>query len=90
MHLKNYVKVKKNFLNNLNLLINYVLSNACTAIYLDAKKVSVENAYPKVSYEVKTNVLTGSLSHTLYTKLAQLMTINDTDLKLENVFGYIS
>ena len=73
-----------------NLLINYVMSNACTAIYLDAKKVSVENAYPQVSYAVDINTINNSISQVLYNRLAQIVTINDTDLKLEDAYGYIS
>jgi len=33
--------------------MKYTLSNADTAIYLDALKVLKENAYPKVSYSLK-------------------------------------
>lgn len=71
--------------------INYVLSNANTAIYLDALKVSQENAYPKVSYEVAVNLLNdNSIIPTLYNRRAQIVMINDTDLKFKNIFGYIS
>lgn len=70
--------------------VNYVLSNANTSIYLDAKEVAKENAFPKVSYEVSPSVLTHDLSRILYKKLAQILMINDTDLKLQNTFGYIS
>ena len=70
--------------------IDYILSNANTAIYLDALKVSKENAYPKVSYEITTNLLNSNLTNQLYNKLAQIVMVNDTDLKFENVFGYIS
>ena len=70
--------------------INYVLSNANTAIYLDALKVSKENAWPKVSYSVSTNILNADITHTLYNKRAQIVMINDFELKFNNVFGYIS
>ena len=71
--------------------INYVLSNANTAIFLDALKISQENAYPKVSYEVAVNLLNdNSIIPTLYNRRAQIVMINDTDLKFKNVFGYIS
>jgi len=33
--------------------IMYNISNADTAIYLDAKQILKENAYPKVSYTIK-------------------------------------
>lgn len=70
--------------------VNYVLSNANTSIYLDAKDIAKENAFPKVSYEVSPSVLSHDLSRILYQKLAQILMINDTDLKLQNTFGYIS
>ena len=70
--------------------VNYVLSNANTAIYLDAKKIAYENSQPKVSYEVDVNVIDKSLIYTLYNRLAQIVMINDYELKFEDVFGYIS
>jgi len=70
--------------------VNYVLSNANTSIYLDAKKVSKENAFPKVSYNVNISLLSTDLINILYSLLARVVMINDTDLKLEDVFGYIS
>ena len=75
---------------NNNVFINYVLSNANTAIYLDALKVSKENAYPKASYTVDVNILNPNLSRTLYNRLAQIVMVNDVKLKFDNVFGYIS
>jgi len=74
----------------MSLQINYVLSNANSTIYLDALKVSKENAIPKVSYDISPNILNRDLTSLLYTKLAHIVMINDTDLKFENVFGYIS
>lgn len=70
--------------------INYILSNASTAIYTDALKVSKENAYPKVSYTIDPNILSKSLLRNLHQKLNWLVMINDTQLKFKNVFGYIS
>lgn len=75
---------------NQELRVNYVLSNADVAIYLDAQEVSRENAYPKVSYEITPNILNAGLTHVLYQKLAQLVMITDIELKLQNTFGYIS
>jgi hypothetical protein len=37
--------------------IDYRLSNATVAIYLDAKNVLLENAYPKVAYEIQANMI---------------------------------
>ena len=70
--------------------IRYILSNADLSIYLDAKKVSKENAYPKVEYSVtpsfynQEHILTADLT------LGRIVHINDNDLKFENVQGYIS
>ena len=70
--------------------IEYHLSNADTSIYLDAKKILKENAYPKVAYEIEVSKWSPDLLTSIYTKLAQIVMINDTDLKLQNTFGYIS
>ena len=68
----------------------YSLSNANTAIYLDALKVSKENSEPKVEYEVTATILNREMISTLYNKLAHIVMINDSDLKFNNIFGYIS
>ena len=70
--------------------VDYVLSNANTSIYLDALEVSKENAYPKASYTVSTSMLDVDLTHRLYSTRAQIVMVNDTELKLHNAFGYIS
>lgn len=70
--------------------VSYVLSNANTAMYLDALQVSKENAQPKVSYNVTANILNTDLSNILYNMMARIVMINDTELKFEDVFGYIS
>lgn len=82
--------IKKEYSASKEIGVYYFISNADTAIYLDALQVSKENAYPKVSYEVEVNAIDTSLTRTLYTQLARIIMINDTDLKLDNVFGYIS
>lgn len=66
------------------------LSNADTAIYLDAIQVLKENAYPKVSYTIDPSVVDEDFIYTLYNQLNRICNINDTDLKLENIQGYIS
>ena len=70
--------------------VSFKISNAVLDIYLDAKEILKENAYPKVSYEVDVSKWSPTLLANLYKKLAQLVMINDTDLKLQNTFGYIS
>jgi hypothetical protein len=57
--------------------VSYLLSNASTAVYLDALKIAKENAYPKVSYTVEPNILDRKLMRTLYNKLNYLVIIND-------------
>ena len=70
--------------------ILYTLLNADTSIYLDAVKVSKENAQPKVSYDVQLSILNPEFIQTAYNRLNQIVHINDNDLKLEDVSGYIS
>lgn len=70
--------------------INYKISNTDVDIYLSAKKVLKENAYPKVSYSIEVSKWSPDLLTNLHTKLAQLVMINDFELKLKNTFGYIS
>lgn len=73
-----------------DVMVHYTLSNANTAIYLDALEVSKENAYPKVAYTIEPNLLDRSRMSTLYNKLSWLVMINDPQLQFRNVFGYIS
>lgn len=68
----------------------YSLSNLDVAIYLDAIKVMKENAFPKVSYDVELSLLNPEFVHTAYNRLNQVVHINDNDLQLENISGYIS
>lgn len=70
--------------------LKYQISNAATEIYLDAKKIMKENSEPKVSYTIEVNAFNQNYIKILYRMLAQLVMINDTDLKFENEFGYIS
>jgi len=49
-----------------------------------------ENSRPKVSYDVELSVLNPDFVHTAYKRLNQIVHINDNDLQLENVSGYIS
>jgi len=89
-----YTTIKPEFLYKVNgtqqFSIVYTLSNIDVAIYLDALNVMYENARPKVSYEVELSVLNPEFVHTAYKRLNQIVHINDNDLKLENVSGYIS
>lgn len=70
--------------------IVYTLSNIDVSIYLDALNVMYENSRPKVSYDVELSVLNPEFVHTAYRRLNQIVHINDNDLRLEDVSGYIS
>ena len=70
--------------------MSYTLSNAATCIYLDAQEVLRDSSKPRVSYTVDVNALDANYLSTLYKDLTQLVMINDTQLKFDNVFGYIS
>ena len=69
---------------------HYSLSTAADAIYLDALKIMRENSSPKVSYSITPLAKDISFIKEAYNKIGQLVHINDTDLKFENVQGYIS
>ena len=70
--------------------IRYAISNASTAIYLDAIKILKENAFPKVSYSVTPTVLQVEIMNNLYSYLTRIININDNELKLHDAYGYIS
>lgn len=70
--------------------IRYSISNASTAMYLDALQVSKENAYPKVSYAVSPTILNKKMISHIYTLLNRIVNINDNELKLHDAFGYVS
>ena len=72
------------------LQIDYTISNADTAIYLDAIQVLKENSQPKVSYTIDLNNLGKELINTAYNLLGIVAHINDTDLKFSNIQGYVS
>lgn len=72
------------------LQVDYTISNTSLAIYLDALEVLKENAYPKVSYETDVSVVNPAFMHTAYKCLDKIANINDNDLRLYNVQGYIS
>ena len=68
----------------------YTLSNAQTAIYLDALQVLKENAYPKVTYTISPTLIHRDFHYILHQLLNRIVNINDVDLKFDNVQGYIS
>ena len=88
--IKNIAGVSERARFNLTFNINYTISNADTAIYLDALQVLKENSIPKVSYNVDLSVVNTDLLDTAYNLLGTIANINDTTLKFENVQGYVS
>lgn len=70
--------------------VNYTLSNAALSLYLDALEVSKTNAFPQVSYTVDVSGLNTNFIMYAYQKLNKIVNINDSDLKFQNVQGYIS
>ena len=73
------------------LKIKFTLSNADTAIYLDALKIIKENSRPKVSYTITPSMIKNDeFLYTAYNKLTHICNINDYELKFKNVQGYIS
>ena len=73
-----------------NFNITYSLSNAAQALYFDALEVSKTNAFPQVSYTINVSALNENFIKFAYQKLNKVVNINDSDLKFENVQGYIS
>lgn len=72
------------------LTLNYTISNADTAIYLDAIQVMKENSQPKVSYTIDLNAVQPELIEHSYNLLGVIAHINDSELKFQNIQGYIS
>ena len=88
--LKPETVLKNTQVRNGELSFRYTLSNADLSIYLDALQISKENAFPKVSYDIKPNVINSNFIATDYMALNRVVNINDVDLKFEDVKGYIS
>lgn len=90
------------FASNLTYSIKYFISNLATGIYLDAKKVLQENSMPRVSYTISPTLFfnkqltineTYNSNYNIletYELLNHICNINDSDLKFQNVQGYVS
>ena len=85
-----YYNTKAANIRDQNVDVRFTISNADTAIYLDALKVLKENAYPKVSYSVNFNAIDKDFIKHSYDYLACIANINDVDLKFKDVQGYIA
>lgn len=75
---------------NAQLKCTFKIGTMDNAIYLDAKEILKENAYPKVSYTIKPEIFDPTFIETAYNSLGRIVNINDYELKFENVQGYIS
>lgn len=70
--------------------ILFTISNADTAIYLDAVEVLKESSQPQVSYNLNVGLVQKDYIKTVYKMLNRIAHINDPELKFKNVQGYIS
>jgi hypothetical protein len=84
--LKNQILIE----GNKDFKISYSLSNAALHLYLDALEVSKTNAFPKTTYEVEISAFNKDFISQSYNYLNRVISINDTDLKFNDVQGYIS
>ena len=79
--------------NNLNTIMNwhyrieYRISRANEMLYLDAKNVARDNAYPKYSYELK---IANTPKDIDFYELGQLVYINDYSMGIHAASGYVS
>jgi len=60
--------------------IRYCLSNASTAVYVDAHEILKENSKPKVTYTLDPNIFYENLTYTAYNALNTIAFINDYEL----------
>ena len=84
---------KYGYISNSNpcrVAINFVLSNASTAVYLDAREILKENSKPKVTYSVDPSVFYDDFIYTAYNSLNTIAFINDYELEFNWAQGYIS
>lgn len=68
----------------------YNISNADTAIYLDAIQVLKDSSYPQVSYDLNVALVQSDYVQKVSQMLNRIVHINDWELKFENVQGYVS
>lgn len=73
-----------------SLNIKYEISNASTSLYLDALEVMKTNTLPQISYKISAKRLPTKILRTLPEYLNCMFYINDDELFLDEVTGYIS
>lgn len=87
--LKNKIMLQNGSLNK-TFNMAYALSNAALSLYLDALEVSKTNAFPQVSYTLEVSAMNENFIKYAYQNLNRIVSINDSELKFDDVQGYIS
>lgn len=82
--------IREGALNNKKLNVLYTLSNANTSVYLDALEVMKDSSQPQVSYSVDVATVQKEYIQKVSRMLNRIVHINDSELKFENVQGYVS
>lgn len=75
---------------NAEITLNTAISTANTSLYLDALKVAKENAFPKISYEADLSSVNKKVLSEDFNYLTRIVKIEDKDLRLREVYGYVS
>ena len=75
---------------NAEITLNTAISTASTSLYLDALKVAKENAFPKISYEADLSAVNKKVLSEDFNYLTRIIKIEDKDLHLREVYGYVS
>lgn len=88
--LKNELMLRGGIINGKKFNVAYAISNASLSLYLDALEVSKTNAFPQVSYDLEVSALNKDFIDVIYQHLNRVVSITDTELKLDDVHGYIS
>jgi hypothetical protein len=87
--IKNKIMLKDAIINK-TFDIAYSISNAALSLYLDALEVSKTNSMPQVSYTIDVSAWNEKFIKYDYNNLNRIVGINDSELKFEDVQGYIS
>ena len=88
--LKSELMLRDGIIDGKKFNVAYAISNASLSLYLDALEVSKTNAFPQVSYDLEVSALNKDFIDVIYQHLNRVVSITDTDLKLDDVHGYIS
>ena len=88
--IKPQVIAKTEGLTNHIIEIMFKISNYAVSIYRDAKEILKENSKPKVSYNANIDIFNKQIIKSPSYYLNKIVKINDYELLLNNVRGYIS